>query len=55
VNHEQITLTQILKGCLQLWPCRVLAGGFVGKRFVQLHALKLALGVLVKAADPDIP
>jgi hypothetical protein len=55
VNDKQITLSEIFKGGLQLWPRRVLAGSFVGKRFVELHALKLAISILIKVANPEVP
>ena len=55
MHEEQITLTEVIERGLQLRPRCVLARSFVGENLVQLHTLKLALGVLIHGADPDVP
>jgi hypothetical protein len=55
MNQKQITFTEVFKRSLQLWPVRVFARSLICEHLVELHALKLAIGILARDNLFSIP
>ncbi|MBG6184661.1 hypothetical protein IWX65_002639 [Arthrobacter sp. CAN_A214] len=53
--HQSVAFTNKYQQVLEFWAFRIFSGGLVGEHPVQLDAFQLTLGVLIQAADPDIP
>ena len=47
VDHEHVTLAEILESSLELWPVSILAARLVGEALVYTYTVELALRVLV--------
>jgi hypothetical protein len=55
MHHDGVALAGVGEQGLQLRPFGVFSGRLVGEQLVDLKMLKLAVGVLVDTADPNLP